>query len=694
MASESRPAVSPESVTREPLSVLLVEDNAAERLLFTQILRKRGHDVTACPDGETGWEAFVAGDFALVLLDLGLPGGMDGLDVCRRIRTEALAVSPIVLVITGDTDPDALERVLDEGADDYVAKPIDPRLLNVRLAVAEREYAHRRERARVEMELASATEEMRTLFENLDDVFFSADLVADELLQVSPSVGRMLGVSTSDLESGRVDWRRLLMPPEARERLATEAAKGREDTVVVDLDPTKFEAAPRFVEGRFKPRLQGTKVTRVDAVLVDVTERRMAELALAARNRDNEFLARIGDLALTVRGYAEIVRATLQEVAAATGWPLVALARWQPEIEGFRIEHAEGLGPLEGADPPRLPGRASAYRRALDRGEACVVGAADLARQGDADPLAEAGFRTIVALPLRARIHSHGVLIVGSPSETGPPPRMLELLRSVTRLLALHLERARAEEDLRSRERSALELARDLGHANDELESFAYSVAHDLRAPLRTMQGFAHALMQRYQADLAEEALDFVRRIVRSGESAEGLISDLLSYSQLSVMTLEHRTVSLDEVVDHALERLNADIRETGADIRVERPLPEVESNHSVLVQAVLNLVSNGIKFSREGEAPSISIRAEPGADVCRLHVQDRGVGIDPGKVDRIFRVFERLSGDVHREGTGIGLAIVRRAMERLGGGVTVHSEPGVGSDFVLEIPTSRDGGA
>ncbi len=679
----------PAQAPRECLPVLLVEDNGAERWLYSEILRTRGHEVTTCSDGVTGWKTFQKGDYALVLLDLGLPGGLDGLEVCRRIRSFDTEVQPIVLVITGDTDPSVLKRVLDVGADDYIAKPIDAKLLNVRLGVAERSYAQRRERAQTEAQLASATTEMRRLFRNLDDVFFSVDLDEGRLLQVSPGTDRLLGVQAEELLSGDVEWRDLLMPPTVRERLDSAALQDRPATIVVDLDLPAGSASTRFVEGRYKPRVRDGRVTRVDGLLADVTQRRQAELALEAQNADSLTLARIGDLALTARGYAEIVRAVLGEVSSAIGWPMAALARWQEESEGFWVEHALGLGQAELVST-RLPGRATCYRRTLDSGRPAVCSQEELARHAEDDPLVRAGCRTLIILPLRARIRSHGLLIVGADEAIQPDPRTMELLTGVTRLLALHLERARAEEDLRNRERSARELARDLGHANDELESFAYSVSHDLRAPLRTMQGFAHTLMQQYGPELPAEAQDFVRRIVNSGEAAEGLISDLLTYSRLSVAAVEYQSVRLDDVIADALEQLDADIRASHAEIRVDRPLPTLESNHRILEQAVLNLLSNGIKFVAEGMQPQIHVRSEVEGEVCRLQIKDNGVGIDPEKVPRIFRVFERLSVDVHRQGTGIGLAIVRRAMERLGGTATVVSEPGAGSTFTLEIPVNR----
>ncbi|MDT8367820.1 MAG: ATP-binding protein [Longimicrobiales bacterium] len=685
MSSESVPPSPYERRRPESLSVLLVEDVAAERWLYSEILRTRGHTVTACSDGVAGWKAFEEDEFALVLLDLTLPGTLDGLEACRRIRAADVGIQPIVLVITGDTDPHALRRVLEVGADDYIAKPIDAKLLNIRLAVAEREFALRCDRAMTQAHLEMATEEMRNLFENLDEVFFSVDLVRDRLLHISPSTERLLGIEPGDFQSGKVDWRRCLLPAAVREQLAAVILDNSCESVVADLDVGGLGGSARFVEGRYKPTVVEGVITRVDAVLADVTERRLTEIALAEQNEEIQLLSRIGELALAPRDYGETIHAILTEVMEATAASVALLARWNDEMEVFDLEYAVGVDlPRDG--PARLPGRHSPYRRALDRGAAIGLSGAELPNP-EADPVVAAGCRSIALLPLRAGTREYGVLVVGFPRDGGAEGRRLRTLGGVAHLLVLYLERAQGEEDLRERERSARELARQLGRAKDELESFAYSISHDLRAPLRTMQGFAHSLLQSFDDTLPDEAMDYARRIVASGERAEELISDLLEYSRLSVEAIELHPVSLDEVVTEALEQLDADLRAAGAEIEVERPLPELVAHHTILVQATLNLVSNAIKFVPDGRRPVVRIRSEEESDTIRLLVEDNGVGIDPSKLDRIFRVFERLSGDVHREGTGIGLAIVRRTMERIGGEVDVISTPGEGSTFALTLP-------
>ena len=251
-------------------------------------------------------------------------------------------------------------------------------------------------------------------------------------------------------------------------------------------------------------------------------------------------------------------------------------------------------------------------------------------------------------------------------------------------------ERRRAEEELK-RYRNHLEAfvaqrTDQLEAANKELESFAYSVSHDLRAPLRAMEGFANALLEDYADRLDETGRDYARRVVAAAAHMDTLIQDLLSYSRLSRTELKAATVDLESVLGEVLHQFSADIERSGAQMRIERPLPEVVGDHATLVNVLSNLISNALKFVEPGVRPRVSIRAEETGDKVRLWVEDAGIGIAPEYHDRIFRIFERLQGVENYPGTGIGLAIVKKGLERMGGQVGVDSAPGRGSRFYIDL--------
>ncbi|MFW6199220.1 MAG: response regulator [Gemmatimonadota bacterium] len=228
---------------------------------------------------------------------------------------------------------------------------------------------------------------------------------------------------------------------------------------------------------------------------------------------------------------------------------------------------------------------------------------------------------------------------------------------------------------------------RHLKRANEELDSFAYTVSHDLRAPLRTMEGFAHVLLADFGHELSPEAERCVHRILESGRKAEQLIQDLLDYSTLSFQEVTLEPVELARVVERALDGLATELESSGAKVTVEDRLPSVRGHVPILVRVVRNLLANAVKFVPEDVTPHVVVRAESCGERVRLWVEDNGMGIPPDKLDRIFRVFERLVESGDRPGTGIGLAIVRRGMERMGGSAGAESDGESGSRFWVEIP-------
>jgi signal transduction histidine kinase len=256
-------------------------------------------------------------------------------------------------------------------------------------------------------------------------------------------------------------------------------------------------------------------------------------------------------------------------------------------------------------------------------------------------------------------------------------------------------------------ERLVVERTEKLRETIGELEAFSYSVAHDMRAPLRGMQGFATILLEEHAGQLDAVAHSYLERIARSAVRMDTLIQDVLDYTR--VLRGEARLTPVD------LDRLTRDIiatypdwQSSKADIQISGTLPFVLGHEGFLTQCVSNLLSNAVKFVAPGVTPRIRIWAEdwtpldqaPRHDhggngsggktrdgpIVRVWFENNGIGIASKDHDRVFRMFERVNSAEDFEGTGIGLTIVRKAVERMGGRIDFQSEPGKGSQFWIEL--------
>jgi signal transduction histidine kinase len=248
---------------------------------------------------------------------------------------------------------------------------------------------------------------------------------------------------------------------------------------------------------------------------------------------------------------------------------------------------------------------------------------------------------------------------------------------------ALRQARAQLADRAVQLEAAVAERTAELNETISELEGFCYSITHDMRAPLRSMQGFAGLVTSQCGDKIGPESQDHLRRIGASAERMDRLIVDVLQYSRVMRAELKLEPVNLESLLDGILESY-PNLKRPGVEVVIERPLPEVLGNQGALTQCFSNLLDNAVKFVPLLVKPRVRVWAETGGGAVRVFVEDNGVGIPREMHEKIFGIFEQLSRKY--EGTGIGLAIVRKAMTRMGGRVGLESEPGKGSTFWLEF--------
>ena len=225
----------------------------------------------------------------------------------------------------------------------------------------------------------------------------------------------------------------------------------------------------------------------------------------------------------------------------------------------------------------------------------------------------------------------------------------------------------------------------ELRLSNTQLEMFVYSIAHDLRAPLRAMQGFAQLLVLDHMTNLNQQGRDYTNYINSAAQTMDQLLADLLAFSHFNQQQIELTPVALEAVVLSALTGCDAEIKQSHACIENIPPWPAVLAHATTLRQVLVNLIGNAVKFV-QGKPPQVRLRSEerPGGYV-RIWVEDNGIGIAAEFQERIFQAFKRLHTTAYA-GTGIGLAIVQKGIERMGGRVGLVSAPGEGSRFWIEL--------
>ncbi len=439
----------------------------------------------------------------------------------------------------------------------------------------------------------------------------------------------------------------------------------------------KIPAGVRYYDLFVSPRRNELgEVIGVGGAAFDITQRKQIEEELRLLYR---FMAAVNSAAAP----QEIYEASLDALCLSQNTERSAILLWD-ESSVMRFVASRGLSEsyrlaVEGHSPWTKDER--------NAKPICIenVATSDLTSELRAT-IAREGIGAVAFVPLQSEGRLLGKFMVYYSEPHRFTAQQIEICETIAQQVGVAIERQRAAQAL-----EALVAARtaSLQEAIHQMEEFSYTVSHDLRSPLRAMIAYSETLLEDHHEKLDGEITEFLQRILKSAHRMDVLVRDTLAYSRVARRDLSLTIIPLDQLIREVLSSLDHLTLEN-CRIHVATPLGFVIGHDALLVQAVANLVSNAIKFVPPNVRPEISISSATTGDRVRLLIADNGIGILPQYQSRLFHIFERLNPNAGYEGTGIGLAIVRKAVERMAGKVGVISDGKSGSTFWIELPATR----
>ncbi len=642
-------------------AVLVVDDSLTVRMDLQEAFEGAGISVAGCATAEAARMALKESTFSLVVMDILLPDG-NGVDLLMDLRSDPATTSLPVLLLSTEAEVRDRIRGVRMGADDYVGKPYDRNSL---LARAQDILRRKAKEARCQP-LVLVVEDGLSTREALKESLLSGGY--DALLAASGEEG--LGL----------------------------AAAARPDAVIVDADLPGIDG-PTFVR---RLRLDSA-LRRTPCLLLTASEDRQLELTALEAGADG-FLRKSEDLSPLMAHLSAVLRASapaaeVEPVPSLFG-PMRILA--VDDSPTYLHEVADQIRE-EGYDVILAGSGAQALELLGVQSVDCILLALVLPGLSGAETCRRitgtAALRDIPPVMLTAQegretmIHAFNAGADDYISKTSDFEVIRARLRAQIRRKHFEDENRRFREELLQKEREAAEAraARELAQAraillsaleasNRELESFSYSVSHDLRAPLRAIDGFATMLDREYRESLEGKGQGYLERIQSAVRRMSSLIENLMSLSRINRVDLQRRPVDLSALATGIMEELRRGQPEREVAIQIQSGLIQ-DGDESLLRAALENLLRNAWKYTSKHATALISFGAQ-GDPIPVYFVQDDGAGFDMAHVDRLFTPFQRLHAASDFEGSGIGLATVQRIVRRHGGRVWAEGEPGKGATF------------
>lgn len=521
---------------------------------------------------------------------------------------------------------------------------------------------------------------LAAIVESTEDAIYSTDF-HDIVTSWNKGAERLFGFSEAEVLGKSIAMiyppgmheqeRSLVQYDGVRRKKNLETIRKRKDGVIIDVS--------MHISPIIDPRGEVIGLSRIAR---DITERKHTEAARAREARRTKLLADAAHNLLSSKSPERIVREIFAQVAPELDLEIylnymVARAGNVLELNshaGISNEIAEKIHTFPF-------GRAVCGSVAQQR-RPWIISQAEVLVHPELDLLRAEGIKAYACNPLVAGGKLIGTLSFASRTRPGFSSEDVEYLRTICDFVALAQERALYQQNLEQRvqERTA-KLQESMG----ELEAFSYSVTHDMRAPLRAMRSFARILLADYRSQLQGEGAVYLDKISEAAKHMDELIEDVLAYTRVVRIDVKREPVDLDKLIRNVINTYPHLAANAGF-IEIVGTLPLVLGNTASLTQCVSNLLGNAIKFVRPGVQPQVRIWSEEREGKVRVWFEDNGIGIQSKLFNRIFGIFERGTQEPEYEGTGIGLAIVKKAVERIDGTVGVESQLGKGSRFWIEL--------
>jgi two-component system NtrC family sensor kinase len=646
--------------------VVIVDDSLTVRMDLAEAFQAAGFETELCGTAAEARARFAAARPDVVVLDLRLPDG-DGIELLAALRSAEGGDNPVVLVLSSETEVRDRIRGLRTGADEYVGKPYDSGYV-----------------------VARARELLRAR-------------------QAAPNLGRPTVLVIDDSPTFRAELTRAL---ESQGYECLNASSGEEglrlaadrlpNAIVVDGVLPGIDGATTIRRLRLDVALRSIPCLLLTASGVPGAELAALEAGADGFVRKDEdvevILARLG---VILRGRRDTPR---QDAKSSLG-PRKILA-----VDDSRtyLEELSALLRGEGYDVVLAPSGEQALELLSFQEVDCIlldlmmpgIGGQETCRRIKAAP----GVRDIPLILLTA-VEGRDAMLEGLAagaddyiSKSGEFDVLRARVRTQIRRRQSESENRRTREELIQREadgteaRSAKELAEtraqlvdELERKNEELEAFSYSVSHDLRAPLRAIDGFSLAILEDYGSRLDDVCRDHLQRVRSATRRMGELIDDLLRLARISAAELVRRDTDLSAIAREIAAELQAREPERDADVRIEAGMHASADGNLVRI-ALQNLLDNAWKFTGKLERATIEVGAEPAPAGTTYFVRDDGAGFDAKAAAHLFRPFKRMHAASEFSGTGIGLATARRIIDRHGGRIWVESDPGKGATFYFTL--------